>query len=468
MAVRFDLDKALNREAYEYNCWVNKKYENNTLGITNDDLKQIEDRWGNERIHDWKVEAESDHTEYEIDDEDFDMAKLESKEATKTEVEGKTGENSAKIQKGRNAANITGGALSFAGAATGAGFAIAGGIGGGIASAAAFIITCPLALAVGVLYKATKPNKKPHDALMELKTLMETSTATLQQNQEEMQNLGTKVEEMASSAENEQKRKQEEINVKAQVLMYATIIQNEIRNKVNAGEPIMASEKTMFNESSKQISALATEVDMLTGSLISNSATQASEILSVSGEFDQKALNIATAIGQADFAASFDEATRNLAIAQVAMQSANAVAGTSGAIAAMVMGSSPFTFWTLAFATMGFTGAGLSISGVVEQSNFAKDIKEEIGVRENLQNKANQSLESYNLNLSKMVFANEVAAAANTLENTERFETALAQSEGVNVQVTTYSEKSSENNNPFTLKIPENNDNFNPFGKKLT
>ena len=150
------------------------------------------------------------------------------------------------------------------------------------------------------------------------------------------------------------------------------------------------------------------------------------------------------------------------------MSDANAVAGTSGAIAAMVMGSSPFTFWTLAFAAMGFTGAGLSISGAIEQNRFAKDIKEEIGVRENLQNIANQSLEPYNLNLSKMVFANEVAAAANTLENTERFETALAQSEGVNVQVTTDSEKSSENNNPFTLKIPENNDDSNPFGKKLT
>ena len=32
--VRFDLTKALNRESYAYNCWVNKNYEKNTLENT--------------------------------------------------------------------------------------------------------------------------------------------------------------------------------------------------------------------------------------------------------------------------------------------------------------------------------------------------------------------------------------------------------------------------------------------------
>lgn len=466
--VKFNLDKALNKEAYAYNCWVDKKYEKNSMTITNEELQKIEDRWGTEKVNSWKNEAEKDYTEYEISDEEFDFAKLESEKTTKTEVENKTGENSTKVQKGRNTANIVGGALSFAGAATGAGFAIAGGIGGGIGSAAAFIITCPLALAVGALYKATKPNKKPYEALMELKTLMENSSATLKQNQEELQVLGNKVANMAAESESEQERKQQEVNVKAQILMYATIVQNEIQNKVNAGEPLTSSEKSMFKESSKQIETLAKEVDMLTGNLITNSANQAGEISSVSGEFDQKALNIATALGQADFAASFDEATKNLAIAQIAMQSANAVAGTSGAIAAMVMSSSPFTFWTLAFAAMGFTGAGLSISGVIEQTKFKRGIEEEIGIRENLQAEVNESLNLYSLNINKMVVSEEVAKKANTLENTERFEEALAQSESMTVQVTPKEIENPTNsttNNPFLSTVNQDG-NANPFTQK--
>ena len=92
--VRFDLTKALNRESYAYNCWVNKNYEDNTLAITDEEMKQIEDHWGNQCVNDWKIEAENDHTEYEIDDEDFDLAALESQEETKAEVEEVTGAGS--------------------------------------------------------------------------------------------------------------------------------------------------------------------------------------------------------------------------------------------------------------------------------------------------------------------------------------------------------------------------------------
>lgn len=40
--VKFDLDKALNRETYAYNCWVEKTYNNSTK-ISDKDLRIIED-----------------------------------------------------------------------------------------------------------------------------------------------------------------------------------------------------------------------------------------------------------------------------------------------------------------------------------------------------------------------------------------------------------------------------------------
>ena len=524
--VRFDLTKALNREAYAYNCWVNKNYENNTLAITDDELQQIEERWGSERVRGWKIEAESDHTEYEIDDEDFDLAALESQEDTKAEVEEKTGEGSTKVQKGNNAGNITGAVVSTAGAvgtvvtsvaassaatvaasaantaaqlssiANGAAIIASSTAGTSFGAATQIAATsaqtaatsaksaadvaqtaansaakvgkimcyvgCAVSLAIGILYEATRPNKKPHEALMELKELMATSTDNLVQEQLAMEALGNEAAEKASNAESEQESKQSEINKKAQVLMFATLIQMDIQSKINAGEPITQADKTMFEGASGQISTLAGEVETLSIDLATNNEINTSEIELLTGEFDQKALNIANALGQAEFAATFDQATRNLCIVQAASQALNVVSGGYNATMAAMTGP-----WGWAFAAMGAAGAGMSAHGVVEQSKFAIDIKNEIDVREGLQAMVNQSLESYSLNISKQVVAHEVASAANTLENTERFGEALVQSEGMTVQVTPEdstqpAEPKDGNSNPFTFTVPENN---NPFAK---
>lgn len=528
--VRFDLTKALNRESYAYNCWVNKNYENNTLAITDDEIRQIEERWGNERVRDWKFEAENDHTEYEIDDEDFDLAALESQEDTKAEVEEVTGEGSATYkQKGNNAGNYTAAGIN-AGAAVGTTVAnvaattaataaqtaattaqLASITANGASMAAQTAVSthgifssqaalassaassaqatassaqasaqaasaaadkaanvgkalcyvgCAVSLAIGVLYEATRPNKKPHEALMQLKELMKTSTDNLVQEQLAMEDIGNEAEEKASNSEQEQDQKQKEINVKAQVLMFATLIQMDIQNKMNAGEPITASEKTMFDNAAGQISTLAGEVQTLSADLANTSEVNASEISLLTGEFDQKALNIANALGQAEFAATFDQATRNLCIVQAASQALNVVSG--GVNGALAIGTGP---WGWVFAAMGFAGAGMSVHGVIEQSKFAINIKEEIDVRENLQSMVGKSLESYSLNISKQVVAQQVAESTNTLENTERFGEALTTSESINVQVTP--ENPESGNNPFGFKISEGEEDANPFNKKL-
>ena len=130
---------------------------------------------------------------------------------------------------------------------------------------------------------------------------------------------------------------------------------------------------------------------------------------------------------------------------------------SGGVNGAMALGTGP---WGWVFAAMGFAGAGMSVHGVIEQSKFAIDIKEEIGVRENLQSEVNKSLESYSLNIGKQAFAQEIAETANTLDNTERFGEALTVSENMNVQVTPQ-----ENNNPFGSSSL-GSDGTNPFTKK--
>lgn len=423
----FNLEKALTRESYAYDCWVNKNYEDNTLRITNAQLKQIEEHYGKTRVSVWAAEAEKDHTEYLIEDDDFKAVYNDSQTQTTSEVEEVAGEDSLKVQKGNNAANISSTAAT-----------VAAGVTLMACSAVAPYIYVPivtsLSFAVGLLYQATKPNKEPYEALMELKTLMEQSNSELVKNQEQLNKTGDKTQKMAEKAEADQEKKNKKLQEKVAILIMAQGIQQGLKQRIDSGEAITTSDKNLFNTAGSQITALAMEVNELAEKLQINSEKMMSEIVALSDEFKSKALNIANGMAQSDLAASFDEATRELAITEASLHSTNAGVGfASGALA--IVNACVGVLWLIPFAALGFAGGGMSLAAVVEQSKFAEDIKGEIEIRSNLQTTVDASLANYNLNINKQAMNAEIVASAGVLEGTDVFGTAVTESEALKTEV---------------------------------
>ena len=316
-------------------------------------------------------------------------------------------------------------------------------------------VGCTIALAVGTLYEVTKPNKDAYLALMDLKDLMDKSDKSIQQDIMALDTLGEEATTKASEAEEEEQEKQQALNDKTKLLILARAVEIELQNRMNAGEPISEADYSKFLISKSQIEQLAIEVSMMSQELGVIREEKRAEINDLNGEYDTKAMNIATAIGQADFAASFDEATRNLAIVEAITQGLNVASGGYNAVKAFMTGP-----WGIAFGVMGLAGAGMSLHGVIEQSTFANHTKDEIGVREKLQTSIGEALKQYDFSVAKqdqsLLNLDDVG-----LEGTELYNQTLEESNNTNVKVTEQNntELMAENNKKET----EKNQNNNPF-----
>ena len=456
----FNLEKALTRESYAYDCWVNKNYEDNTLRITNAQLKQIEEHYGQVRVSTWKVEAEKDHTEYLIEDDDFKAVYNDSQTQTTSEVEEVAGEDSLKVQKGNNAANI-----ATATAGTVASVTL---LACCVASTIAAPVIASVSFAVGLLYQVTKPNKEPYEALMELKTLMDQSNSELVRNQEQLNKTGDKTQKIAERAESDQEKKQQKLTEKTALLIMAQGVQQTLKERINNGEAISSSDKSLFNQAGSQITALAEEVNGLAEELQISSEEMMAEIVALSEDFKEKALNIANGMAQSDLAASFDEATRELAITEAITQSLNSASGfASGAFALYL--SCIGVYWMIPFVALGFAGGGMSLAGTVEQSKFAEDILGEIEVRSNLQTTVEASLKNYDLNINKQTVNAEIAGAAGTLEGLDVFGTAVTESEALKTEFQAATNKPAETQESADQTTePTNNTQSTPLFGSLT
>ena len=144
-------------------------------------------------------------------------------------------------------------------------------------------------------------------------------------------------------------------------------------------------------------------------------------------------------MGQADYSASFDEATHDLVVTEIVSQSLNVAGGLASAASATAsaLSAGPFGLWALAFAAMGLAGAGMSTHGIVQQSKFLGDVNDAIDVRSELQSTTEFSLELYDVNMSKhQESAKIVAQTAETgLENVELFTSAVSSGQPLSLTV---------------------------------
>ena len=422
----FDLDRAIENQNYAYKCWFNYEKDGNTMRISDADMKKVLDQWrGN--MSNWEAKAEQDITEYSIEgDYEWNSAYDEGMNDAKAEATKDTVKENGKTKKGWDGDTKKSKEMNTANAAV----AGAGAVGtatlsavnptiytstqqAGKPKAKGWVITCPLVLAVGILYEALAPNsRKQRDALMNLKTLMETGQANMQAASLQMVESNEEMTRFSTESEENKRTTEEEIAAKQELIKVAQAAYNAIVARVKSGEPLSSTDKTKLNACKGQISALQAEIDALQLASIEFSTTKSEAIASKKAEFDTHAQNIAKEKGTTDYAASFDETTRTGAIVQAVAQGLNVVSGTYAAIEAGIFAASGSwlfgaTAWAWAWMGMAIAGAGMSTHGVVEQSMIANQIGKEIDVRENTELTIEGTTADYENKLSNMVAQQE-------------------------------------------------------------
>lgn len=419
----FNIREAKTSQSYAYKCWYNYNYGNNTMGISSGDIGKIITTW-KDQIPSWKATAEKDENRYEIDDTGYD----DSKEAGKNHAKDRTGyDGNTGGMKGRASADVIWNAgvagMATIGKSIVNNFAnkVGGKIveksvdkvatkamkdviskGGGKAAAQAtkagqeaadkvqskdvgFIISAPLALATGIAYTANKPNKEQKEACDEMQNVMNDSQAALEQTQAEMADADDAHVEMAEEAQATTEDGNDEIEDKKTTLDLYKAQYDALMEKAKSGQPLSEDEKSFL----KEVVPLMQE---LGGGINDTAETVHDDVSDIYEEMSDNADEVFNAAsetmgeveGATDYAESFDGATRTMCIVEGVAQGLNVVTGGKAAFDAtkFAMSGGWFTAWAYAFAGMGAAGAAMSTKGVAEQSNWAREVGDEIDLRE--------------------------------------------------------------------------------------
>ena len=474
----FDLDRAIENQNYAYKCWFNYEKDGNTMRISDADMKKVLEQWSGSKTK-WEAKAEQDITEYSIEgDYEWNSAYDDGMNDAKAEATKDTVKENGKTKKGWDGdtkkskdINTATGTVTTVGAVAGAAVtAVSMGISSMTTTIAGcsnvplgFVIAAPLEMAIGILYEATRPNKKENEALKNLKTFMETGQANLQAASLQMEQSNIEMTNLSAASENDKNKTKEDIAAKQELIKVAQATYNAIVARVKSGEPLSSTDKTKLNACKGQISALQAEIDALQLASIEFSTANSEAIASKKAEFDTHAQNIAKEKGTTDYAASFDEATKDAAKVQIAAHSINFAASILTTVQA-AMFVSPFTLFALAFVGMAAAGAGMSAHAIVEQSMILSDTNKELDVRENTQATIEETTVDYENKLSNMVAQQEFVDLG--IAELSEFEQEEIQLANILTETSTKEEKKSNSEsstNPFNDDKQVMKKNNNPF-----
>lgn len=491
----FDMGLAQTDGKYAFEAWKNCKYAGNTVGILPEELKALEDQYKACLVKWAQWAEETDSTQYEISDEDWNLAWQDGVNEAEEDT-GYDGNNSSAetvIGAVGSGLGAVGAAANFVqvGAKGMAKFALYTGENAaeGLANGRAFnkmlenswMVTAPLTLAVATLYTATQPNRKAHDALMELMSIMqgtlpqELGAATNKLAELEAgviqarENAAAVAEEFDVNAEgyegelailqNSKAETQVELAEKQAEearlqLLYDTAqaVIDGIKAKIDAGEQITPEELTQLNAANAnlttldgQIQAIQVEIKTLglklegintllmekAGLLTEERADGAeateeasAEIVAEQEAYDAQGAEIASKQGYIDEAASYDKQTQTLAIVEAASQGMNVVSATIASVKAFVAAAASLGTNAYAWAcgAMGAAAAIMSGIGVGQQIKFAADIGKEIDAREQAQGEINTALGQYEYHLDNYANFTDETITFNQAISTFEFE----------------------------------------------
>ena len=400
----------VNSEAFCRKAYLNYHCYGNSMGLTNEDMSKITSAWP-DRISSWQATVSDDENEYDFDDSEYANYKEKGKEAAK-EATGHDGST----DKGRVITDAAGSAVTTT-VASGALNGVANGVYNSISSSVengwskllsqktkdkaaqklstgkedsakkdskAWIITAPLALAIGTAYMAKKPNKDEKEACDALQTEMAGAQATLSDTQGEMETMSEEIITLSDEATmvNEDTNEEIEEQKTEYDMFYETML--AIKAKIDAGEPLTESEKELY----KEVVGLLTETGVNIEELSEDTTEEVTELYDEMGTYqegyDVAAETMGEVEGLTDFAEGFDEATRTLCYVEAFSQTLNVASGGKAAFDAGKYAASggPLTAWAWGWVAMGAAGAAMSGVAAAQQFKWAGEVGTEIEMRE--------------------------------------------------------------------------------------
>ncbi len=393
----FNITQALGNQAYAYKCWYNYNYENNTMGIPSSDMGKIVTQYKG-CLENWKTVATDDENKYEISDDDFNSAvdKGFDDTANKTGYEGngKTGMvlrgatdvalgvagvlgntvlKSTATSLGKGAVH---GVVNAFGGSTGHFDKVVGEKGG------AWIITAPLALATGIRYQNSKPNKAQVEAARQLRDeLLPEAQVRATEAQADMETADSELIDLTDEADMVNSDANDEIEEnKSEFDLYKESFDALIK-KVESGETLTEEEKELLKELVPLMQQLGEDISQLNDDTIEYIQELYEDMADYQEYYDAAAETIAAVQGITDYAESFDQIAQTMMYVEAGAQTLNAATGTQAAIDAAKVATKPFMWWAWAFVGMGAAGAAMSGLGAMEQMKWASETGAEIDLR---------------------------------------------------------------------------------------
>jgi hypothetical protein len=398
------------RKAYlNYHCY------NNTMGISASEMAEITQTWSGQ-LSSWQASVSNDQTEYEFDDSDYSSYKANGKQI----AEDETGFDADKT-RGQDCRVVVDSATGVAGV----GVAVAASVDMASKSTSNFTSTkggsiamCAIALAKAIYYKANKPNEDEHQASQDVVDVLANGANDLAATQEEMEAMSEELVELSDEAtENNEDANEEIEEEKTKYDMYKRSYE-ALKAKVDSGQTLTSDEQSLYkdvvsnmNEAGENITGIQEDTTDVVQDIYSDMETY-------QDGYDYAAETMGEVEGVTDYAASFDNKTKNDCAVEQYAQGANVLLGTTGAIQAARkaagMGWLGAIWWAAAAA--GLTAAGLSTAAAAEQGKWASEVGAEI----------DQRLDTQDLNSDTMdMYTEEVDTYAGFMQNVEELEVAI-------------------------------------------
>lgn len=368
----------INSESECRAAYLNYRLYNNTKNISDEEIGAITDRWSS-YLNSWEASVSSDQNEYEISDEDTQEA------------------HDAGEEKGKEA---TGGYERDAGEkAEAQGVCVAGAVSAtciiskfktltknakdakskpylwGIATAEAL---------AAASYWLLKPNKDGVEAATDIQQTMLEQQQNLDEATSEMEANAEETEEKADEATEAKEETDEEIETQYAEFASYQAGRAEMQARIDAGETLTESEQAYYEEAGAFMNEIAGEggsIATLTEEAGEENDDIQGEIEDLQDAYDNSAEVVAETEGVTDYAASFDEDTKDSA--NLLGYVLGASAAVSGVVAGkLFMDGNPLTKAASAVFAGVSVGAAISQGAAAkEQFEYANVVEAELDVR---------------------------------------------------------------------------------------
>ena len=358
--------------------WINYKYRNNSLKVSADDIKAIEEKYSG-KLNNWKLEASKDINQYEITD---------------TVTSDKTGGNTAKA--GINAAGTV--AVGTFSMLKGGWKEVKGNIGKlfskggrselvesslttktttkraaeGLANeqgcekaSASTYVQAAMAIATALLYTLTKPNRNEAEEAMALMNDLQESQDQLIATNEEMQATAEEAQAMADAAETRQNDVNDEIIGDKELFDANMRSYKYLKAKADSGEPLTKEEAANYKR-------LCCVMNNIGNGINKKGEALTDEIQSVYSDVGEKLETLETGAAQIDEIANFsneaidfNSGLKTAATVEMVSQGLNVIQGTTAGIRLLGLG-----FWNAILAAASFGAAATSGAAVMDQKNI--------------------------------------------------------------------------------------------------